>query len=135
MNDAETQHLFNLARAASAGARTPRVKPQSRLPQRAAQLIDAMTDVPTVALGRLGDVVGANAPGRALFPDLFPENGEPLNHTRYLFLDDRSREFYFDWEPSARDVVSVMRLLAGRDPSDRLRCVCASGCASARTCP
>jgi transcriptional regulator with XRE-family HTH domain len=119
MNDAETQHLFDLARAASEGARTPRVKPQSRLPQRAAQLIEAMPDVPTVALGRLGDPVGANALGRALFPHLFPENGEPLNHTRYLFLDDRSREFYVDWERSARHVVSVMRLVAGRDPSDR----------------
>jgi transcriptional regulator with XRE-family HTH domain len=119
MNDAETQHLFDLARAASEGARTPRVKPQSRLPQRAAQLIDAMPDVPTVALGRLSDPVGANALGRALFPHIFPADGEPLNHTRYLFLDDRSREFYADWERSAREVVSAMRLIAGRDPSDR----------------
>src|SRR4051812_26855570 len=44
------------------------------------------------------DVVGANTLGRALFPHLFPENGEPLNHTRHLFLDDRSRDFYIDWE-------------------------------------
>ena len=119
MNDAETQHLFDLARAASAGARTPRVKPPSRLPQRAAQLIDAIPDVPTVALGRLGDLVGANALGRALFPHVFPEDGAPLNHTRYLFLDDRSREFYLDWKRSAREVVSALRLLAGHDPADR----------------
>jgi transcriptional regulator with XRE-family HTH domain len=119
MNDAETQHLFDLARAASDGARTPRAKPQSRLPQRAAQLIDAMPDVPTVALGRLSDPIGANALGRALFPHVFPPDGEPLNHTRYLFLDDRSRAFYLDWERSAREVVSAMRLIAGRDPSDR----------------
>jgi hypothetical protein len=119
MNEAETQHLFDLARAASEGARTPRAKPQSRLPRRAAQLIDAMPDVPTIALGRLGDVVGSNALGRALFPHLFPENGEPLNHTRYLFLDDRSREFYVDWEGGARHSASVLRLIAGRDPSDR----------------
>jgi transcriptional regulator with XRE-family HTH domain len=118
MNDAETQHLFDLARAASAGARTPRGKSPSRLPQRAAQLIDARPDVPTVALGRLGDLVGANALGRALFPHVFPEGGEPLNHTRYLFLDDRSREFNLDWERSAREVVSALRLLAGRDPAD-----------------
>ena len=45
LNDAETEHLFNLTRAASDGARTPRVKPGSRLPQRAAQLLDAMPDV------------------------------------------------------------------------------------------
>jgi transcriptional regulator with XRE-family HTH domain len=119
LNDAETQHLFDLARATSDGARASRVRPQSRLPQRAAQLIDAMPDVPAVALGRLGDVVGANALGRALFPHLFPEDGEPLNHTRYLFLDDRSREFYVDWEGSARGVVSALRLIAGHDPADR----------------
>jgi hypothetical protein len=82
------------------------------------QLIDAMPDVPAVALGRLGDVVGGNALGRGLFPHLFPENGKPLNHTRYLFLDNRSRELYVDWEGSARHVVSVLRLIAGRDPSD-----------------
>ncbi|MFC9358902.1 helix-turn-helix transcriptional regulator [Rhodococcus sp. NPDC057014] len=118
MDEVETQHLFDLARA-SEGARTSRVKPQSSLPQRATQLLDAMGDVPAVALGRLGDLVGANILGRALFPHLFPENGEPLNHTRYLFLDDRSREFYVNWERSARQSVSGLRLLAGRDPGDR----------------
>ena len=119
MNEPETQHLFDLARAASEDARRTRVKPQPQLPQRAAQLIDAMPDVPTLALGRLGDPVGSNALGRALFPHLFPENGEPLNHTRYLFLDDRSREFYLDWQHDARHVVSTLRLLAGQNPSDR----------------
>jgi transcriptional regulator with XRE-family HTH domain len=118
LNDAETEHLFNLARVASAGPRTTRSKPQSQLPRRAVQLIDAMPDVPTVALGRLGDVVGGNALGRGLFPHLFPVHHKPLNHTRYLFLDNRSREFYVDWESSARHVVSVLRLIAGRDPSD-----------------
>ena len=118
LTDAETEHLFNLARVASQGPRTARIKPKPQLPRRAAQLIDAMPDVPTVALGRLGDLVGANALGRGLFPHLFPENGKPLNHTRYLFLDNRSREFYVDWEGSARHVVSVLRLIAGRDPSD-----------------
>ncbi|PBC39418.1 transcriptional regulator [Rhodococcus sp. ACS1] len=118
MNEVETQHLFDLARA-SEGARTSRFKPQSSLPQRATQLLDAMGDVPAVALGRIGDLVGANSLGRALFPHLFPENGEPLNHTRYLFLDDRSREFYVNWEHSARQSVSGLRLLAGRDPGDR----------------
>jgi transcriptional regulator with XRE-family HTH domain len=118
MDEAETQHLFDLARAASDSARTTRTTPRSHLPQRAVQLIDAMPDVPTVALGRLGDVVGANALGRALFPHLFPEGGDPLNHTRYLFLDDRSRTFYPDWERSAREVVSALRLLAGHDPGN-----------------
>lgn len=119
MTAAETEHLLNLTRAASEGSRPPRTQTQSRLPRRAMQLMDTMPDVPTVALGRLGDMVGGNALGRGLFPHLFPENGKPLNHNRYLFLDDRSHEFYVDWEGSARHVVSVLRLIAGRDPSDR----------------
>ncbi|GAA4619183.1 hypothetical protein GCM10023195_86630 [Actinoallomurus liliacearum] len=119
MNDAETQHLFDLARAASEGTRTRRAKPRpARLPQRAAQLIDTMSDVATVALGPLGDVLAANTLGRALFPHLFPDNGRPLNHTRYLFLDDRARDYYADWEHDARHVVSALRLIAGHDPSN-----------------
>src|SRR3954453_14979699 len=78
-----------------------------------------MPDVPTSGLGRLGDGLGANALGRALFPHLFPENGEPLNHTRYLFLDERSREFYPHWERRAREGVSALRLLAAHGPADR----------------
>ena len=31
-----------------------------------------------------------------------------------------STEFYVDWERDARHVVSVLRLLAGRDPADAL---------------
>jgi MmyB-like transcription regulator ligand binding domain len=119
MNAVETQHLFDLARASSAGARTSRIEPRPRLPNRAAQLIDAMPDLPVVALGRLSDVLGANELGRALFPHLFPDDGEPLNHTRYLFLDDRAREFYVDWEHDARHVVSVLRLEAGRHTADQ----------------
>jgi hypothetical protein len=42
-----------------------------------------------------------------------------LNSARYLFLDERSRVFYPDWETNAREAVSAMRLLAGQDPSDR----------------
>ncbi|MFE7571549.1 helix-turn-helix transcriptional regulator [Streptomyces sp. NPDC057539] len=119
MDKAETQHLFDLARAASEGIRTRRAKPRPvRLPQRAVQLIDTMSDVPALALSPLGDVLAANALGRALFPHLFPDNDQPLNHTRYLFRDERAREFYVDWERDAHHVVSALRLLAGRDPSD-----------------
>ncbi len=60
----------------------------------------------------------SNLLGRALFPHLFPESTPPLNRTRYLFLDPRSPEFYPDWEKSARESVSALRLLAGHDPAD-----------------
>jgi transcriptional regulator with XRE-family HTH domain len=119
MDEAETEHLYNLTRAASDGPKTTRARSLPRLSRRVVQLLDSMPDVPAIALGNLGDVVGANALGRGLFPHLFPDNAHPLNHTRYLFLDDRAREFYVDWEGSARHTVSVLRLIAGRDPADR----------------
>jgi transcriptional regulator with XRE-family HTH domain len=120
MDDAETQHLFDLARAVEAGPpRGRRPRPRPPLPARISYLLAAMGDVPAIVLGRLGDPLGSNALGRALFPHLFPDRGSPLNHTRYLFLDGRARDFYADWERSGREVVSRLRLVAGRDPGDR----------------
>jgi hypothetical protein len=57
--------------------------------------------------------------GRALFPDLFPAGKPVLNSARYMFLDERSRVFYPDWETTALEAVSGMRLFAGQDPSDK----------------
>lgn len=119
LDEAETTHLLNLARAATGPHRPTRTAARAHLPAKVAQLIDAMQDVPAIALSRLGDHAGSNALGRALFPDLFPSDAAPLNHTRYLFLDPRSKTFYPDWETSARGTVSSLRLLAGQDPSDR----------------
>ncbi|WP_233257210.1 hypothetical protein [Promicromonospora sp. AC04] len=34
-------------------------------------------------------------------------------------MDERSQRFYPDWEATAREAVSVLRLLAGQDPTDR----------------
>ena len=78
-----------------------------------------MSDIPAVAMTRLGDPVGSNALGRALFPHLFPEGAKPLNSPRYMFLDPRAQTFYPDWETIAREAVSGLRLFAGQDPSDQ----------------
>jgi hypothetical protein len=119
LNDAESSHLFDLARAASGPRRQPRAKPESRVSPLVAQLLDTMRDVPALAMNRVTNVAASNALGRALFPDLFPPDAEPINSARYLFLDPRSKDFYVDWEKSAREAVSALRLLAGQDPSDR----------------
>ncbi|MGJ6965598.1 helix-turn-helix domain-containing protein [Streptosporangium sp. G11] len=119
LNEAETTHLFDLAREATGPRRAPRTKPRPRVSPRVAQLIDMMGDVPAIAMTRLGDPVASNPLGRALFPDLFPAGQAALNSARYMFLDERSKVFYPDWETSAREAVSAMRLLAGQDPGDR----------------
>jgi transcriptional regulator with XRE-family HTH domain len=119
LNEAESEHLFDLARNATGTRRPSRVKGDTRLSPQLAQLMDAMQDVPVVALSKVGDPLGSNPLGKALFPHLFPDDGQPVNTARYLFLDPRSRTFYPDWDTVARESVSALRLLAGHDPSDR----------------
>lgn len=119
LDAAEATHLFDLARTATGPRRESRTKPESHVSPLVAQLLDAMRDVPAIAMNRVTAVAGSNGLGRALFPHLFPADAPPLNSARYLFLDERSRDFYADWDTTAREAVSALRLLAGRDPSDR----------------
>ncbi len=119
LNKAETAHLFDLAHVASGPRRRSRTRTAPRISERLALMMETMHDVPAISLTRLGDPAASNTLGRALFPHLFPEGRRPLNHTRYLFLDPRSQEFYPDWETSARETVSSLRLMAGQDPADR----------------
>lgn len=119
LNEAESEHLFDLARNATGTRRPSRARADARLSPQLAQLMDTMRDVPVVALSKLGDTLGSNTLGRALFPHLFPDDGQPVNTARYLFLDPRSRTFYPEWDTVARQSVSALRLLAGHDPSDR----------------
>ncbi|GAB2454749.1 transcriptional regulator with XRE-family HTH domain [Conyzicola lurida] len=119
LNDAESAHLFDLSKAASGPRRETRAKPEARVSPAVAQLLDTMRDVPAVAMNRITTTVGSNPLGRALFPLLFPADGKPVNSARSFFLDDRAKEFFLDWETSAREAVSALRLLAGQDPSDK----------------
>ena len=120
LDDAEASHLLDLASTANRGRVISRSRPEAKISPSIQQLVDAMQDVPALVMNKLGTPVASNRLGRALFPDLFPEGEPALNHARYLFLDPRSKAFYLDWEKSARESASAMRLLAGQDPSDRL---------------
>jgi hypothetical protein len=42
-----------------------------------------------------------------------------VNAPRFVYLDPRARDFYLDWDGSARDIVAVLRSAAGRNPYDR----------------
>lgn len=112
-------HLVDLARTASGPRPQSRTKSAPRVSARLTQLLDAMVDVPALIMGPLGDSVGSNRLGRALFPHLFPMGEALLNHARNLFLDLRAQEFYPDWGKSALEQASALRLRLGNDPSDR----------------
>ena len=120
LDEAERAHLFDLARAASAGRKPQRRRATTQAVRASVQLmLDAITNAPAfVRNGRL-DVLAANQLGRAMYSDMYGGPGRPANFARFLFLDDRSRGFYPDWERAANDTVAILRTEAGRDPYDR----------------
>lgn len=118
LDEAERDHLYDLARQASHGRRVRRGT-TARIRPRVQHLLDAMTGAPAyVRNGRL-DVLAANHLGRAVFAPLWQGvTGRP-NLARFLFLDPASQEFYLDWERIAEEVVALLRSEAGRHPYDR----------------
>jgi len=119
LDDTERRHLFDLVRAAqpTTTRRRRRARPQVR--PAVQQMLDAMTTVPAfVRNGRL-DILGANELGRALYSQHFDSHAQPPNTARFVFLDDRSSDYYTDWSTVGADVVAILRAEAGRDPYDR----------------
>lgn len=118
LDEAETAHLFDLARTANAspGARRPRAKTDAVRPS-IQRLLDAMTDAPAILRNNYFDYVAANALGRALYSPVF---GDPApNSARFAFLDPAARDFYPEWDKNTQDLVATMRGEAGRNPFDR----------------
>lgn len=118
----ERAHLHDLARPAPAKRRrSPRPESAARS---TVQLIDAMTEVPAVVMGRRTEVLAWNRLGHALLAghlDLHaPQRpADRPNLTRMLFLDPHTRELYTDWDTEAARAVASLRLIAGRHPNDR----------------
>ncbi|MGH3468326.1 MAG: helix-turn-helix transcriptional regulator [Thermocrispum sp.] len=119
LDEAERQHLFDLARAASA-RRTARRRPTRQQVRRAVQrLLDSMAGAPAFVLNGRLDILAANQLGEALYAPMYADPRRPANHARFLFLDPAATDFWLDWNKAANDTVAILRAEAGRDPYDR----------------
>ncbi|GAA4551760.1 helix-turn-helix domain-containing protein [Amycolatopsis samaneae] len=112
-------HLEDLARTAGPGSRRRRRPATATVRPNVRRLLDSMTGPAFVLNGR-GDVLAANALGRALYaPMIEAARGATPNHARFVFLDPRSHQFWGDWERAADDLVALLHAQAGRDPYDK----------------
>jgi transcriptional regulator with XRE-family HTH domain len=122
LDEAERDHLFDLARAAGTSpARRERRSSRNSVVRPGLQYaLDAITGGPAlVRNGRL-DIIAANALGRALHVDAYSSPRRPVNLARHCFLDrERAELFYPDWNAAADAIVAILRTEAGRDPYDR----------------
>lgn len=121
LDDAEHSHLYDLIRAANAGAHPQRrsAARKSQLTVSMQQTIDAMSTVPVFVQNSRLDAVATNRLGRALFSAMFDDARPPVNAARFVFLDPRAQTFYRDWEGNTRQIVAILRAEAGRSPHDR----------------
>ena len=118
LDEAETAHLFDLARTANASpvARKPRKKAEGLRPS-ILRLLDAMTEAPALVRNNYFDYLAGNALGRALYAPLFAEPAP--NSARFAFLNPAAQDFYPEWERNTQELVAAMRGEAGRNPYDR----------------
>lgn len=119
LDDSERSHLFDLARATHPGPMRRRRRSPGQVRPSVQRMLEAIAGVPAfVRNGRL-DILAANPLGRALYSQHFESPAQPANTARFVFLDERSRGFYLDWDRVAGDAVAILRAEAGRDPYDR----------------
>ncbi|MFF1400600.1 helix-turn-helix domain-containing protein [Streptomyces sp. NPDC058287] len=118
LDDVETTHLFDLARAATkAGKKASRARsPRQQVTQSLQALIDSMVGAPTIVQNGRLDIVAANPLGRALYGAVYEHQPEPPNLARFIFLADRADEIFPNWEKAADDAVALLRVEATRSP-------------------
>ena len=124
LDDVERAHLTDLVRMANASPAARRRPTQQQVRPSVQRLLDSLTG--TAAFLRNGrlDILAANQLGYALYSPVFdsPVSGaprRPANLARFIFLDERSAQFYRDWDGIAHQAVGSLRAEAGRAPYDR----------------
>jgi transcriptional regulator with XRE-family HTH domain len=115
LTDAERTHLYAVARPAASRRRpmrTQMVRPGLK------RVLDTLTDVPALILGRRLDVLAANPLARAFYTDFDALAVRDRNMVRFMFLDPAARALFRNWPAAARDTVASLHLYAGQHPHD-----------------
>jgi transcriptional regulator with XRE-family HTH domain len=120
LDEAETEHLQDLARAAGPAPLRSRARATSATVRPSLQrLLDAITGAPAWVTNPRRDTLATNALGRALLAPMLDDPASGGNNARFTFLSPAARIFYPDWEQSADSIVASMRSAAGRNPHDK----------------
>ncbi|MFE1956184.1 helix-turn-helix domain-containing protein [Streptomyces sp. NPDC059524] len=117
LSDAEHAHLMDLAQAKQ---QRRRYRPPRRQQIRPAlrHMLDAMEGVPAYVGGARSEILAWNRTAAALFGDWGALPPAERNWARLTFLAPDYRELFVDWDSKASDMVSYLRLYAGRHPED-----------------
>lgn len=120
LDDAEYDHLTDLARTAGPPPprqrRRPATRPETVTLQR---FLDAVTGAPMWVRDRRMDYIATNPLGRALYAPMLDDPANRGNTARFMFLNPASQNFFPDWDRNADDIVATLRTYAGQNPLDK----------------
>jgi transcriptional regulator with XRE-family HTH domain len=120
LDEAEREHLFDLAREAGASSTRRARRSATTVRPAVQQVLDAITDAPAWVRNGRHDILAINPLARALYEPVFADPRRPANTTRFVYLDpDKGRELFLDYDQIARDAAAMLRLEAGRNPHDK----------------
>ncbi len=82
------------------------------------QLLESIETVPAYVTGRRSEILAWNRMAAALFGDWGKLPAAERNWARLVFLNPDYRDLFVDWDQKAYDMVSFLRMDAGRHPDD-----------------
>ncbi|WP_370616965.1 helix-turn-helix transcriptional regulator [Mumia sp. Pv 4-285] len=119
LDDAERDHLYDLARESGTSTRRRRT-PSATVRPAVQQVLDAISDAPAWVRNGRHDILAMNPLARALYAPVFEDPRRPANTTRFVYLHpEAARELFVDYDNIARDAAAMLRLEAGRNPHDK----------------
>jgi transcriptional regulator with XRE-family HTH domain len=118
LDEAERAHLFDLIKFDQGSRRTRRKNTATQIRPSIQQILDALMGVPAWVSNDRLDVVATNPLGAELYRDAVTGVRGRVNIARFLFLDQRARDFFVDWDQHADNAVAILRSAATRDPYD-----------------
>ena len=118
LDEAEREHLHNLARHAARPHRGDSAPQREAVRPTLRQLLTSVGDCPAYVLNRNNDMLAANPSGWALLSGIDQWPPERRNSLRYLFLHPSARTLYVGWHDIAQDAVAHLRSTFGDNPCD-----------------
>jgi transcriptional regulator with XRE-family HTH domain len=115
LSDDQRSYLFSLA--GKTAKRAPRQLRQKVQPQ-LRRLLDDLSTVPAIVMGRRMDIIGWNRLAAAMITDFSEVPEKHRNYVRILFTDPAMKALYVDWESVARTAVAQLRMEAAKYPDD-----------------
>ncbi|PSK74381.1 transcriptional regulator [Streptomyces sp. CS149] len=117
LTDAEHAHLNHLARPARHKKKRRPAKVQ-RVRTGLLYLLDSMEGIPAYVAGARSDILAWNPMAAAVFGNWAALPAAERNWARLVFLSPAYRDLFLNWDSKASDMVSYLRLYAGRHPDD-----------------